>query len=264
MPYFWDRKEYEIVVALDQGGPSAGRSARSTKAEDKASPPGGRTKTLPDDRPPLPNGEEPSASPLAGRRRRPPLIRLYMPGPRYSSPTGGGREPAEVAHCYRHQRHGEDEGCSCGRASRRCHKSFLTGIFGTSVMAAPLCPLPFPGRRPGTMPAEGPPASSPAGDPSLHWEGRKEGLSPLQGGKLTSECISPSRKKEAYERRCRTCLEGHGHQARGGRIPQGDLLSTLGNAHGGRAAEVHYDGLAEGIITAAGAVMIGQRCPIFR
>jgi hypothetical protein len=49
------------VSTLWTRGPSAGRLARSTKAEDKASPPGGRTKALPDGRPPLPNGEEPPA-----------------------------------------------------------------------------------------------------------------------------------------------------------------------------------------------------------
>jgi hypothetical protein len=41
--------------------------------------------------------------------------------------------------------------------------------------------------------------------PSLCWEGRREGLSPLQGGKLVREDISPSREKVAYERRLGTC-----------------------------------------------------------
>jgi hypothetical protein len=56
------------VIAMDQGGPSAVRLARSMKAEDKDSPDGGRPKGLSGGRPPLPSGEEPSASPLAGRR----------------------------------------------------------------------------------------------------------------------------------------------------------------------------------------------------
>jgi hypothetical protein len=58
------------------------------------------------------------------------------------------------------------------------------------------------------MPAEGPPASSAQGDqpgkvlpgarkgPSLQWEGRKEGLSPLRGGELTSKGISPTGRKK--------------------------------------------------------------------
>jgi hypothetical protein len=41
--------------------------------------------------------------------------------------------------------------------------------------------------------------------PSLCWEGRREGLSPLQGGKLVREDISPSWEKVAYERRFGTC-----------------------------------------------------------
>jgi hypothetical protein len=44
--------------------------------------------------------------------------------------------------------------------------------------------------------------------PSLCWEGRREGLSPLRGGKLASEGISASREKEAYQRRLGTCPEG--------------------------------------------------------
>jgi hypothetical protein len=36
------------------------------------------------------------------------------------------------------------------------------------------------------------------------------------------------------------------------------LLSPPRNAHGGRAAEVHCGGLAEGIITVAGAVMMDK------
>jgi hypothetical protein len=67
---------------------------------------------------------------------------------------------------------------------------------------------------------KGPPSSSAQGDQpckvlsgnkqgsSLQWEGRKEGLSLLRGGKLTSKGISPSREKEVYERRLRTCPEG--------------------------------------------------------
>jgi hypothetical protein len=89
------------------------------------------------------------------------------------------------------------------------------------------------------MPVEGPLASSARGDqpdkvlsgarqgPSLQWEGRKEGLSHLRGGKLTSEGISPSQKKEVYERRLRTYPEGQDLLARGEQIPQGDLLSLL-------------------------------------
>jgi hypothetical protein len=80
----------------------------------------------------------------------------------------------------------------------------------------------------------------------------------LRGGKITSEGISPSREKEAYERRLRTCTEGQDLKARGKRIPQGDLVSPLENAHGGRMAEVHYGRLAEGIITAASVVMMDK------
>jgi hypothetical protein len=60
------------------GGPSTCRSARSTKRKDKDSPSGGQTEALPADRPPLPSGEEPSASPLAGRRQRQPLPGLQI------------------------------------------------------------------------------------------------------------------------------------------------------------------------------------------
>jgi hypothetical protein len=56
------------VGALDQGGPSACCLAHSTMAKDKGSPSGGRTEALLDGRPPLPSSEEPSASPLGGRR----------------------------------------------------------------------------------------------------------------------------------------------------------------------------------------------------
>jgi hypothetical protein len=80
-------------------------------------------------------------------------------------------------------------------------------------------------------------------------------LPPLQGGKLTSKDIFPSREKEAYERRLETCPEEQDLQACGERIPWGDLLSPPGNTHGGHAVEVHYDGLTEGIITATGTVI---------
>jgi hypothetical protein len=83
----------------------------------------------------------------------------------------------------------------------------------------------------------------------------KEDLSPLRGGKLTREGISPSREKEVYERRIGTYPKGQDIQAHGEWIPWGDLLSSPENAHGGRAAEVHCGRLAEGIITTAGAVM---------
>jgi hypothetical protein len=96
---------------------------------------------------------------------------------------------------------------------QRCHESFSTGMFGTSIMAAPLCLLPFPGRHPGMMPVESPPASSAPDDqpgkvlsgarqgPSLHWEGWKEVLSPLcREGRLQVK-ISPlaGRKKRMRE-----------------------------------------------------------------
>jgi hypothetical protein len=61
-----------------------------------------------------------------------------------------------------------------------------------------------------------------------------------------------------YDRRLGTCPKRQDHQARGGRISSGDLLSPPGNAHGGRAAEVHYGGLVEDIITVAGAVMVDK------
>jgi hypothetical protein len=80
----------------------------------------------------------------------------------------------------------------------------------------------------------------------------------LQGGKLTSEGISPRQEKEAYKRRLRTCTEGQDLKARGEWIPQGGLMSPLENAHGGRMAEVHYGRLAEGIITAASMVMMDK------
>jgi hypothetical protein len=101
--------------------------------------------------------------------------------------------------------------------------------------------------------------------PSLYWEGGKEGLSPLRGGKLTREGISPSQEKEAYDRRLETCPEGQDLQARGEQIPWGDLLSPPRNTHGGHVAEVHCGRLAEGIITSKGVVMMdmtGWSCPI--
>jgi hypothetical protein len=69
-------------------------------------------------------------------------------------------------------------------------------------LVAPICPLPFPGRSPGTMSTASPLASSAKDgqpdralpgtrqDPSLCWEGRREGLSPLRGGKLVTRDLS--------------------------------------------------------------------------
>jgi hypothetical protein len=59
---------YLGVVALDQGGPSVGRLARSMKVEDMDSPHGDQPEALPGGRLSLSSGEEASASPLAGRR----------------------------------------------------------------------------------------------------------------------------------------------------------------------------------------------------
>jgi hypothetical protein len=66
------------VIYTPSGGPSTCRLARSMKGKDKNSPSGGRTKALPAGRPPLPNGKEPSANPLAGRRQRQPLSGLHI------------------------------------------------------------------------------------------------------------------------------------------------------------------------------------------
>jgi hypothetical protein len=60
------------------GGPSTYRSAHSTRRKDKDLPSSGRAKALLAGWPPLPSGEEPFASPLAGRRGRPPLSRLQI------------------------------------------------------------------------------------------------------------------------------------------------------------------------------------------
>jgi hypothetical protein len=79
------------------------------------------------------------------------------------------------------------------------------------------------------------------------------------------EGTSPCREKEAYERTLKTSPKSQGCQARGRQIPWGDLLSPPENAHGGRAAVVHYHGIIEGIITVTGAVMTnktGWSCPI--
>jgi hypothetical protein len=83
--------------------------------------------------------------------------------------------------------------------------------------------------------------------------------------RLTREGSSPCREEEAYVRRLETSPKGQRCQARGMRMLQGDLLSPPGNVHGGRAAVVHYRGLAEVIILATGAVMTdktGWLCPI--
>jgi hypothetical protein len=48
--------------------------------------------------------------------------------------------------------------------------------------------------------------------------GRSEGLSPLRGGKLAREDLSPSREKVAYQRRQVTYPAGQGLRARGKRI----------------------------------------------
>jgi hypothetical protein len=167
----------------------------------------------------------------------------YMyPGSWCSSLIGGGREPAKAAQSKRHQGHGEGKGCSCGRASQRCHENPSTGIFGSSIMATSLFPLPFPRRHQGMMHTASPLTSSALDvhpskalpgtrqGPSLCWEGRKKGLSPLRGGKLWSEDISPSRKKVEYERRLGICPKGQDLQARGEHIPRGDLLSPPGTA----------------------------------
>jgi hypothetical protein len=89
--------------------------------------------------------------------------------------------------------------------------------------------------------------------------GRKERRPfPLVGGKLASEDISPNSEKVAYERRLGTCPKGQDLQARGERIPWGNLLSHPRNAHGGRVVKVHCSRLAEGIITAIGVVMMDK------
>jgi hypothetical protein len=90
----------------------------------------------------------------------------------------------------------------------------------------------------------------------LCWEGGEEGLSSLRGGKIASKGIPPSQDEVVYKRKLGTCPKGRYLQVRGGRILQGSPLSPPGSTHGGRAAEVHCGGLAGGIITMAGAVMI--------
>jgi hypothetical protein len=72
---------------------------------------------------------------------------------------------------------------------------------------------------------------------------------------LPSQSFRPSK---SWSRRLRISPEVQGFQARGRRIPRGDLLSPPGNAHGRRAAVVHCRGLAEGIIIATGAVMMDK------
>jgi hypothetical protein len=68
-------------------------------------------------------------------------------------------------------------------------------------MAAPLGPLPFPRRHLGMMPMASPPASYvppiqsgqvlSGARPFLKWEGGKEGLTPLRGGKRAREGSHP-------------------------------------------------------------------------
>jgi hypothetical protein len=161
------------------GGPNTYRLAPSMKGKDKNSPSGGRTEALPADRPSLPSGEEPSASPLAGRRRRQPLSGLHIArAVAYFLPQEVGGNQWKAAHSWGHQRHGEGKGCSCDRASRRCHENSSTDIFGSSTMAAPLRREPFPGRGPGTMPVAKPPTSSSLGKAL---SGIERGLPPLLG-----------------------------------------------------------------------------------
>jgi hypothetical protein len=76
--------------------------------------------------------------------------------------------------------------------------------------------------------------------------------------RIMREGTSPCWEGEVYRRRLRTSPESQCGQARGERIPSGDLLSPPENAHGGRTAEVHYCGLVEGIINTAGAIMIDK------
>jgi hypothetical protein len=78
------------------GGPSTCCSAHSTKRKDKHSPSGGLTEALLAGRPPLPNREEPSASPLAGRRQRQPLPGLQI-----------ARAVASLLQSWGHQWHGK-------------------------------------------------------------------------------------------------------------------------------------------------------------
>jgi hypothetical protein len=112
--------------------------------------------------------------------------------------------------------------------------------------------------------------------PYLKCEGRKK-ASPLGGeGSVLKKDPLPSggagfREKDPplTERKERTG-EGSGHlskvkDARHMAIPRNDLLSPPGKAHGGRSSVVHCCGLAEGTITAAGAVMMdktGWSCSI--
>jgi hypothetical protein len=66
------------ISALGLGGPNTCHSARSTRKRDKDLLSSGRAKALSAGRPLLPYGEEPPASPLAGRRRSQPLSRLQI------------------------------------------------------------------------------------------------------------------------------------------------------------------------------------------
>jgi hypothetical protein len=148
--------------------------------------------------------------PTCGKKTKAAAARAtYSQGHGTPPPQEVGENQLQAAQGWRHQGHGKGQGCSCDKASRRCRESSSTGIFGSSTMAASLFPPPFPARSPGTMPAAGPrqalpktvcPARrcrAPGEALPLCWEGGDEGISPLWGGKLASEGISPSRDKVA-------------------------------------------------------------------
>jgi hypothetical protein len=100
--------------------------------------------------------------------------------------------------------------------------------------------------------------------PSLGKRERRP-LPPLRGGKLTSEDISLAGRKTRTREGSGPVPKDKTSRHMASRYHGEISCHPPENAHGGRAAEVHYDGLTEGIITTTGAVMtdkIGWSSPI--
>jgi hypothetical protein len=89
-------------------------------------------------------------------------------------------------------------------------------------------------------------------------EGGKEGLPPCGEGSLQGKAFPPSREEVAYKRILETDPEGRDLRECGRRILKGSLLSPPGSTHGGHTAKVHCTGLAGGIITTRGTVIVDK------
>jgi hypothetical protein len=80
-----------------------------------------------------------TCKPTCGKKTKAAAVQAtYSQGRGAHPPQEVGVNQMKAAQGWRHQGHGEGEGCSCDIGSQRCRESSSTGIFGSSVMAASL------------------------------------------------------------------------------------------------------------------------------